>query len=210
MLQALWLNALHTRTPHTGGGTAYWRPNRPRIRQHLARTMTAAAHPRKLARRLAGAHRALLATVLAALLTAALGSIPGTAAAERIVADRHTGLALYGVDPVAFYTKRKPTEGSQEFELRYSGAIWRFENEGNRAAFIKDPAIYMPRYGGYDPIGIARGVGTAGYPALFSVVENRLYLFYAAEAQKIFLVDPHAAIAAADARWPEVMKDLPE
>jgi hypothetical protein len=45
---------------------------------------------------------------------------------------------------------------------------------------------------------------------LFSVVENRLYLFYTAEAQKIFLADPLAAIAAADARWPEVMKDLPE
>jgi hypothetical protein len=172
--------------------------------------MTAAAHPRKVVRRLAGAHRALLATLLTAWLSAVLGSIASTATAERIVADRHTGLAIYGVDPVAFYTKKKPTEGSREFELRYSGAIWRFENEGNRAAFIKDPAIYMPRYGGYDPIGIARGVGTAGYPALFSVVENRLYLFYTAEAQKIFLADPHAAIAAADARWPEVMKDLPE
>jgi hypothetical protein len=172
--------------------------------------MTAAAHPRKAVRRLARARGTVFTTVLTALLTAALGSISRTATAERIVADRHTGLAIYGVDPVAFYTKKKPTEGSQEFELRYSGAIWRFENEGNRAAFIKDPAIYMPRYGGYDPIGIARGVGTAGYPALWSVVENRLYLFYTPEAQKIFLADPPAAVAAADARWPEVMKDLPE
>jgi hypothetical protein len=172
--------------------------------------MTAAARSRKVVRRFARARRAVLTTVLIALLTAALGSIPRTATAERIVADRHTGLAIYGVDPVAFYTKKKPTEGSREFELRYSGAIWRFENEGNRAAFIKDPAIYMPRYGGYDPIGIARGVGTAGYPALWSVVENGLYFFYTAEAQKTFLADPHAAIAAADARWPVVMKDLPE
>jgi len=59
-------------------------------------------------------------------------------------------------------------------------------------------------------LGIARGVATPGYPALWSVVENRLYLFYAAEAQKIFLADPRAAVAAADARWPAVMKDLPE
>jgi len=171
--------------------------------------MTAAAHSRKVAKRFAAVRHAF-AVVLTALLTAVFGSILRAAAAERIVADRHTGLAIYGVDPVAFYTKKKPTEGRQEFELRQSGAIWRFENEGNRAAFIKDPAIYLPRYGGYDPIGIARGVGTAGYPALFSVVENRLYLFYTAEAQKIFLADPPAAIAAADAHWPEVMKDLPE
>jgi hypothetical protein len=172
--------------------------------------MTAAARPRKVVKRFAEVRHAICAVVLTVVLTAAPGSISRAASADRIVADRHTGLAIYGVDPVAFYTKKKPTEGRQEFELRYSGAIWRFENEGNRAAFIKDPAIYMPRYGGYDPIGIARGVGTAGYPALFSVVENRLYLFYTTEAQKVFLADPRAAIVAADARWPEVMKDLPE
>jgi len=172
--------------------------------------MTAAVRPRKVAKRCGAPHSGMLAAVLSALLMVGLGSVARVAAAERVVADRHTGLAIYGVDPVAFYTKKMPTEGRQEFELRYSGAIWRFENEGNRAAFIKDPAIYMPRYGGHDPIGIARGVGTAGYPALFSVVENRLYLFYTAEAQKIFLADPNAAVAAADVRWPEVMKDLPE
>ena len=152
----------------------------------------------------------MLAGLLTILLTAGFGSIAHVAGAERVVADRHTGLAIYGIDPVAFYTKRKPTEGREDFELRYAGAIWRFENEGNRAAFVKDPAIYMPRYGGYDPIGIARGVATAGFPALWSVVENRIFLFYTAEAQRVFLADPAAAVAAADARWPEVMKDLPE
>jgi hypothetical protein len=172
--------------------------------------MTAVAHSRKVAKRCGGLRRAILAAVLTALLAAGPGSVARLAAAERVVADRHTGLAIYGIDPVAFYTKRKPTEGREEFELRHAGAIWRFENEGNRAAFVKDTAIYMPRYGGYDPIGIARGVATPGYPALWSVVENRLFLFYAAEAQRIFLADPHAAIAAADPRSPDVMKDMPE
>jgi hypothetical protein len=126
------------------------------------------------------------------------------------VNDRHTGLALYGIDPVGLDTRKKPTEGREAFELRHSGVIWRFENEGNRAAFTRDPAIYMPRYGGYDPIGVARGVATPGYPELWSVVENRLYLFYSAAAQKVFLADPKAAVAAADARWPAVMRDIPE
>jgi hypothetical protein len=173
--------------------------------------MTAAARPRKkFVKRVGGPCRVMLAAVLTVLLTTGLGSVARAAATERIVTDRHTGLAIYGIDPVAFYTKGKPTEGREEFELRHAGAIWRFENEGNRTAFIKDPAVYMPRYGGYDPVGIARAVATPGYAALWSLVENRLYLFYTAEAQKIFLADPQAAIAAADARWPEVMKDLPE
>jgi hypothetical protein len=173
--------------------------------------MTAAARSRKYGVKcFVGPRSVLLAVVLSVLLAAGLGSVAPAAATERVVVDRHTGLAIYGVDPVAFHTKRKPTEGREEFELRYAGAIWRFENEGNRAAFIKDPVIYMPGYGGYDPIGIARGVATPGYPALWSVVENRLYLFYTAEAQKIFLADPRAAVMAADTRWPAVMKDLPE
>jgi hypothetical protein len=173
--------------------------------------MTAAARTRKYGtKRPVGSYGALLGLALTVLTTAGPGSMSRVAAAERVVVDRHTGLALYGIDPVGFYTNKRPTEGREEFDLRHSGVVWRFENEGNRAAFIKDPVIYMPRYGGYDPIGIARGVATPGYPALWSVVENRLYFFYSAEAQKAFLADPRGSVAAADARWPTVMKDLPE
>jgi hypothetical protein len=171
--------------------------------------MTAAGHARKgHARRVIRPGIALAAALV--VLAAGVGSTSRAATTERIVTDRYTGLAIYGIDPVGYYTNGKPTNGRDGFEYRYSGVIWRFENEGNRAAFVKDPAIYMPRYGGYDPIGIARGVATPGYPALWSVVENRLYLFYSAEAQKAFLADPHAAIAAADSRWQDVMKSLPE
>ena len=35
---------------------------------------------------------------------------------------------------------------------------------GNRAAFAANPDIYMPRFGGYDPLGVARGVAVAGNP----------------------------------------------
>src|SRR6185312_9347978 len=70
------------------------------------------------------------------------------ATTERIVVDRHTGLAIYGIDPVAYFTERKPVAGREEFEHRFAGAVWRFDNEGNRAAFIAHPGVYMPRYGG--------------------------------------------------------------
>jgi len=59
--------------------------------------------------------------------------------------DRHTGLALGGYDPVAFYTDGKPLPGSPEFELQYGGAVWRFSNVGNREAFAARPDVYMPR-----------------------------------------------------------------
>lgn len=148
--------------------------------------------------------------LLALLLFLFAGSVAGAATTERVVTDRHTGLALYGIDPVAYFTERKPVTGRPEFEHRYAGAIWRFDNEGNRAAFAADPKVYMPRFGGYDPIGIARGVSTPGYPQLWLLVENNLYLFYTVQARAAFLADPPAAIAAAEARWAQVMHDLAE
>ena len=132
------------------------------------------------------------------------------ATTERIVVDRHTGLAIYGIDPVAYFTERKPVAGREEFEHRFAGAVWRFDNEGNRAAFIAHPSVNMPRYGGYDPVGIARGVSTAGYPDLWVVYGERLYLFYTAEARQTFIGDPAVVIASASARWAEVKSELAE
>jgi len=108
---------------------------------------------------------AALALGLSVVLS--LGSFAAQAATtQRVVTDRNSGLAIYGVDPVEYFTDKKPVVGRPEFEFRFAGAIWRFLNEGNRAAFIADPKVYMPQYGGYDPVGIGRGVTTPGYPQL--------------------------------------------
>ncbi|TMI98926.1 MAG: hypothetical protein E6G97_24365 [Alphaproteobacteria bacterium] len=129
---------------------------------------------------------------------------------ERVVVDRHTGLAIYGVDPVAYFTERKLVPGRADFEYRYAGAIWRFVNDGNRAAFAADPDVYMPRYGGYDPVGISRGLATPGFPALWAVHEQRLYLFYTAAARTAFLADPAQVIVSASAHWAAVRNELAE
>jgi len=148
------------------------------------------------------------------ILSLALGMLAGTnvppraATTERVVVDPHTGLAIYGVDPVGYFTDRKPVPGRPDVEYRHAGAIWRFANEGNRAAFAADPDVYMPRYGGYDPVGITRGVATPGFPALWALFEQRLYLFYAPDARAAFLADPASVIASASAHWSAVRSEL--
>ena len=141
-------------------------------------------------------------------LCAFAASAPQASTTERVVVDRHTGLALYGVDPVAYFTDRKPVVGRVEFEYRFAGAIWRFDNEGNRAAFAADPDVYMPRYGGYDPIGVARGLATPGYPAIWVVYDERLYLFYTEDARLTFIASPTSVITSASARWSSVKSEL--
>ena len=145
-----------------------------------------------------------------ALGLAALAPVLNAATTERVVIDRHTGLAIYGIDPVAYFTERKPTAGREDFELRHAGAIWRFQNEGNRASFATDPEVYMPRFGGYDPVGVSRGVATPGKPAVWVVSEQRLYLFYTTDARAAFLANPADVIAGATARWSAVRSELVE
>ena len=43
---------------------------------------------------------------------------------------------------------------------------------------MADPDVYMPRFGGYDPVGVARGVAVPGDPRLWLIADERLYLFY--------------------------------
>jgi hypothetical protein len=98
----------------------------------------------------------LLAT--AASINVLAGSTAIRAATtEHIVLDRNSGLAIGGFDPVAYFVDAAATLGRGDFEYGFAGAVWRLRNQGNRAAFIADPDVYLRRYGGYDPTAIARG-----------------------------------------------------
>ena len=159
--------------------------------------MTAAPRSRKVC--------ALLAAVFFALGSAASLQAATT---ERIVKDPGTGLALYGFDPVAYFTDATAKAGLPELEYRFAGVTWRFLNVGNRAAFVANPEVYMPRFGGYDPLGVARGVATPGNPQLWVRRGNRIYLFYREETQAAFSADPQPIVEAAEKRWPAVMNEL--
>jgi hypothetical protein len=128
------------------------------------------------------------------------------AADGRIVVNADTGLAISGFDPVAYFTDHRPRFGHPDLELRAEGAIWRFANPGNKAAFAAHPEVYMPRFGGHDPVAIARGASVPGHPLFWVVVGERLYLFYSADARAIFLTDPGRFIAVAGRKWPELAR----
>ena len=130
------------------------------------------------------------------------------ATTERVVSDRLSGLAINGVDPVAYYTDGVPVYGDAKYEYRYAGVIWRFVNQGNKAAFVASPDVYMPRYGGYDPLAIGRDLALPGNPLVWVVVGERLYLFYDNEARERFIASPAEAISLADSKWPALAEGL--
>jgi hypothetical protein len=150
----------------------------------------------------------VLRAVVAAVLIVFGPLLSLAATTERVVVDPQSGLALYGFDPVSYFTEGQPALGAADFEVRVAGVSWRFRNEGNRAAFATNPEIYTPRFGGYDPLGVARGVATPGHPQLWVRRHDRIYLFHKAETRAAFAADPAGAVAAAEGRWPQVMQDL--
>jgi YHS domain-containing protein len=132
----------------------------------------------------------------------------GAFATPHIVVNPHTGLAISGFDPVAYFAEAKARFGVPQLEYRCGGAIWRFGNEGNRAAFAQHPDIYMPRFGGYDPVAIARGVSVPGHPLIWLIAGQRLYLFYSEEARSAFVKQPERVIQAAEQKWPTVARTI--
>jgi hypothetical protein len=160
----------------------------------------------------AGAGR--LAAVVAVAATVALGigiMAPQWAHAtpeDRLVVNPDTGLALSGFDPVAYFSRKQAVLGKPALELTQNGAVWRFYNEGNRAAFAEHPDVYTPRFGGYDPVAIDRGVSVAGHPEIWAVVGERLYLFYDRGSRSEFLANPGRIIQTAVRKWPEVARTI--
>ena len=130
------------------------------------------------------------------------------ATTERLVADRYTGLAIGGFDPVAYFTDAQPLVGQPGFEAAEAGAVWRFRNEGNRAFFLAHPEIYSPQFGGYDPTDLARGVTVAGNPRVWLLAGQRLYLFGREENRDAFAADPAHLLREANARWPQLRETL--
>jgi hypothetical protein len=145
------------------------------------------------------------------LIGISLGAAAGPAEAattERVVLNRFTGLAIEGFDPVAYFVDARPELGLASFEASDAGAVWRFRNEGNRASFVAHPDIYGPRFGGYDPVDVARGVTVAGNPRFWLVSGQRLYLFGREQNRDAFAADPARSLGEANAHWPRLEQGL--
>jgi len=157
-------------------------------------------------RRLPISTLALIAAILLALWAGT--QAPKASQADRLVVNPASGLAISGFDPVAYFTAQKAILGRPDLELTLNGAVWRFLNEGNRAAFAAHPEVYTPQFGGYDPVAIERETSVPGHPEFWAVAGERLYLFYNARARAAFIDDTARIIDSATRKWPEVARTI--
>ena len=126
---------------------------------------------------------------------------------DAIIADPNGGIALFGYDPVAYFTDKRAALGKTALALTEGGLVWRFLNEGNLEAFRESPAAYAPLYGGYDPVDIAAGRLVVGNPEIFAVVDDRLVLFRSHMSKATYLEGPSPR-RNAEAMWPQMSRAL--
>ena len=147
----------------------------------------------------------LRSTTLTSLFAALILLSSQAMAKDPIYTSFFSDLAISGYDSVAYFTDGKPVEGSEDYELEYKGAQWRFKNEANLNAFKASPEKYAPQYGGYCAWAVAKNDTAKGDPLQWTVHDGKLYLNYNADIQAKWTNDKVNLIQTADKNWPGVL-----
>ena len=145
------------------------------------------------------------------LAAAALLVATGAWAGEQFV-DR-TGFAVSGYDVVAYRSlpqspvgqaQPEAVPGRGDITAEYNGATFAFATEENRAAFLADPARYVPQYDGHCAYGVAKGGKVPGNPHLWRIVDDRLYLNITKNVVSFWETDIPGNIDTAEGNWPGI------
>jgi len=112
------------------------------------------------------------------------------------------GVILKGYDAVAYFKQGKPLKGNPEIASTYQGVTYLFASAANKADFDKDPAKYVPQYGGFCAYGVANGaIFPIESPNAFTVYKGKLYIGGNQDALKSFKTNIDDNIGKADTYW---------
>ena len=109
--------------------------------------------------------------------------------------------AINGYDPVAYFESNAPLKGEKRFTTVWNNASWYFATEKNLQAFKNNPERYAPQYGGYCAYGAAEGHKASTDAEAWTIVNDKLYLNYNLEVQRLWLPDKLNLIEKADSNW---------
>lgn len=118
------------------------------------------------------------------------------------------GRALRGYDPVAYFTDGEAVPGKSELSLEWNDATWYFANEANRDAFEQDAEKYAPANGGFCTFGVVLAKKFDGDPEVWSIRDDRLYVFLNEDVKVKFLQDTTGNLEKVATNWP-VIADKP-
>jgi len=120
------------------------------------------------------------------------------------------GIALSGYDAVAYFTQHKAAKGNAAINFSFNGARYYFSSSANLELFKKNPAQYLPAYGGWCAYAMgAKGEKVEVDPETFKIIKGRLYLFYNRlfnNTLNSWNKDEANLLLKADANWKKLIK----
>jgi YHS domain-containing protein len=110
---------------------------------------------------------------------------------------------LKGHDVVAYFTQGKHALGSAQIKSVYEGVTFRFASAEHKALFDKEPAKYLPQYGGYCANGIVYGIPWGGDADSWRIDDGKLYIFGGDGSKAGYELDIKKNRELADKYWKE-------
>lgn len=110
---------------------------------------------------------------------------------------------LAGHDVVAYFTLGRHALGSPQFKSLYEGVTFRFVSAEHKALFDRNPARYLPQYGGFCANGLVYGIPWGGDADTWRIDDGRLFIFGGAGSKAAFELDVKGNTALADKYWRE-------
>lgn len=111
--------------------------------------------------------------------------------------------AIYGYDPVAYFTMNKPVKGDEAHTFSWRGADWFFSSKEHKDLFVADPEKYAPQYGGHCAYAMSAGRFVGIDEEAFSIVDGKLYLNYSKGVRDDWLKNQAEFIQKADKNYAE-------
>lgn len=156
-----------------------------------------------------GNSRMTTATILRAALLAAAGVLLAACQTVNTTSDgADSNLMLKGHDPVAYFTQGRHVPGSPAIKTDHDGVTYRFASAEHRDLFVKEPARYVPQFGGFCSNGIAYAIPWGGDPDTWKIIDGRLYIFGGQSSKNYFLMDEKRNLDLAHRYWKEEVNGM--
>ena len=123
--------------------------------------------------------------------------------ANVVALDGNDRVMLKGADVVAYFTQNAYVQGMPTINSEYQKIKFYFSTPEHKSLFDKEPAKYIPLYGGFCANGMAYGIPWGGDADTWRIFDGKLYIFGGAQSRDAFLLDVSRNRQYAERYWNE-------
>jgi hypothetical protein len=115
--------------------------------------------------------------------------------------EQQVPLALKGYDVITYFNLTGAELGLDSYQAVFDGKRYLFSSVNNQQKFAKDPLRYLPQFDGLCAHSVSMQKDMLTNPAIYTLQEDKLYLFSNELAREQWSLDSHKSLMAANKNW---------